>query len=890
MRTVGLLSRLFGRKPQSPSSESDDFRARLDDLAAQIKSLPAARHTRTRGQRVMSRLTMPYGGYGTNFTHTDNRFELARSGYRHWSYVAIRKKAEVVAGLEPHVSLTGIDWPSNTPDPGAKSRRVARRVKAWTHQASENELEPVPDSHALCELLRDPNPPDVRWSVWFESIMALELTGNCYWWLPQNVLGKPAEIWVIPPFWVRPRAGEHGEIESYDLWPLYGAGILESLPAEEILHFKYPHPLSKLDGYSPLTAAALWVDLIWSIDQSRWSQFKNGSYPDVGILLDEETVDPDEETRGRIYHAFQSRFQGEVRRGRPLIFGNGIKEVMPLSLTPEEMAYVQSAEQARDQVLSALGVPYSIIQQSDMTYGSVVASQAGFYTSTIKPILTYFEQVLTEKLAARWDRRLRVWWPDPSPDDPAQDLAVRQAMMGAGALTPNEWRQSMGLDAFEHGGDNPVLGGQEMPWGTGEVTPQPEQPGMPPGGGEGGGGGEQPPQPQSQPDDNVGKTLAGLATGAGNGTTRPAVSSGTNGRGVAPGNRIRWPVGAGGNGHAKSLMPAAATVTKENYFSECPRDEGGHCKPSGSGGRSKPARGKPSTKKKPATAPKKPQARRGEMAEARREGTGKEARVVLADGTEAPPHIKAGMVPPDWSSVQVSLDPEADLLVTATDGKGRGKRVYRDDFHMKTAAIKFSRVREGVAKRKAMYKENLANRAGPNREEADCTWLMMEQGTRPGSDEDTGADVKAYGATTLLGQHVHEHQGMVWLDFVGKEGVRHVHKIRNPELAAMLLERKAKAGWDGKLFNTNYGKVARYSSKLNGGKFTPKDFRTVKATTMAVKLVSRYDSPPATEKEYKARVKEVAEKVSGVLGNRPQQALESYIDPVVFSVWRKGNA
>lgn len=37
--------------------------------------------------------------------------------------------------------------------------------------------------------------------------------------------------------------------------------------------------------------------------------------------------------------------------------------------------------------------------------------------------------------------------------------------------------------------------------------------------------------------------------------------------------------------------------------------------------------------------------------------------------------------------------------------------------------------------------------------------------------------------------------------------------------------------------------------------------------------------------EYKSLVKRVAEKVSNVLGNRPIQALESYINPVVFASW-----
>lgn len=306
-------------------------------------------------------------------------------------------------------------------------------------------------------------------------------------------------------------------------------------------------------------------------------------------------------------------------------------------------------------------------------------------------------------------------------------------------------------------------------------------------------------------------------------------------------------------------------------------------------GKKSPAKQAVPKTNKPEKIRKKPAAIRGKMVSAIRRGKGREARILLTNGKPAPEHIKPSMVPPDWSNVKITLDPNAELLVTAKDSKGRSKSVYADTFHTRNAALKFARVREGLMMRKEMYAENQSNRKDPAKaEEADCVWLMMEQATRPGSDEDTGADEKAYGATTLLGEHVHEHEGVIWLDFIGKEGVRHVHKIKNPELGKMLMERRTRNGYDRPLFNTNYNKVTNYSKTLDGGKFTPKDFRTIKGTGLAIKLISKMDTPK-NEKEYKAQIKKVAEQVSSVLGNRPQQALESYIDPTVFSPWRQAN-
>jgi DNA topoisomerase I len=299
------------------------------------------------------------------------------------------------------------------------------------------------------------------------------------------------------------------------------------------------------------------------------------------------------------------------------------------------------------------------------------------------------------------------------------------------------------------------------------------------------------------------------------------------------------------------------------------------------------AGGAKAAKARPAKAAK-PRAVRGEMAAAKREGKGKDARLVLADGSPAPPHVSAGKIPPQWRDVQVSLDPKADVLATGRDAAGRAKVIYADSFHVRNAALKFARTRAGLQEAAALRAENLKNRADEKvREEADCTWLMQVQATRPGSDKDTKAKVKAFGATTLLADHVVEAEDGVRLQFVGKEGVYHDHLIRDPELAKMLLARKATAGdRGGRLFDTDYDRVAKYARSLDTGRFTPKDFRTIRANQLAVALIAKEPDPPATNKEYRERVKAVAERVSHVLGNRPAQALESYIDPTVFSVWR----
>jgi DNA topoisomerase IB/GNAT superfamily N-acetyltransferase len=279
---------------------------------------------------------------------------------------------------------------------------------------------------------------------------------------------------------------------------------------------------------------------------------------------------------------------------------------------------------------------------------------------------------------------------------------------------------------------------------------------------------------------------------------------------------------------------------------------------------------------------------RSEMVEARREGKGKEARIVMADGREAPPHVTPAMIPPAWSEVKVSVDPAAEVLVTARDQKGRPKMVTSKSFDARSATVKFSRIADMIDQHGTIAEEIQRLRTVPaTREEADCAWLMQEQATRPGSDRDTKAKVKAYGATTLEARHVVETPEGVRLQFVGKEGIVHDHLIKNDKLGIMLLERKAAAtSPESRIFATSDAKVRDFTATLDGGKFSPKDFRTSAGTRTAAELVKADPQPPRTEKEFKAKINEVATKVSRLLGNKPAQALESYIHPDVFTPWK----
>lgn len=277
-----------------------------------------------------------------------------------------------------------------------------------------------------------------------------------------------------------------------------------------------------------------------------------------------------------------------------------------------------------------------------------------------------------------------------------------------------------------------------------------------------------------------------------------------------------------------------------------------------------------------------------EMVPAIRVGKGKKAKVMLMNGHEAPAHIKLSMVSPAWKDVKISLHPDSKLLVTGKDVKGRQQRLYHPEFVNERKLAKFARVSALLKVHEAVGREIKSHFGHPDSkisEAAHVAHLIYERGVRPGGEGKTLADKKAFGATTLRAEHVQQYQnGDTRLSFIGKKGVRNLHRISG-ELSEHLQQRAKERGGKGRLYDVSASKLREYMGKLDGGGFHPKDFRTARATIYAQSLVGTKPRTFKSERLLKQEKNKVAKKVSELLNNQPSEALRSYIHPAVFDHW-----
>ena len=390
--------------------------------------------------------------------------------YKHWVYVAVNAIASECARNLPNFAYIRYRDEEPRSNRSAFNRSLETRYrKSLGAIKPHEEVKALEWDHPLNRLLRHPNDVNVSRNLIYELVLFLELMGNSYVWKVPNHYGLPCELWVIPAHWVWPRVGTKQWVEYYEIRPWVGPGTLR-FPPEEVIHFQYPSPIHKLDGWSKLTAGAEWVDAAESVDRCRFYQFKNGCFPMGALELSAEFHDPDDQDLERLYAKFFARAQGEWNYGRPIVMPPGAKYT-PLMISPMEMAYVQSADQLRDWTLALFRVPKEIAGIQDA--GSEIAMYGPmqqFCRFCISPIYQLIAENLTKDLCSQFGENIRCWWDDPTPDSPEQVNKDIVTDFQCGAITPNEVRSIRGREPYEHGGDDPLLpmGVGPMPLNTGE--------------------------------------------------------------------------------------------------------------------------------------------------------------------------------------------------------------------------------------------------------------------------------------------------------------------------------------------------------------------------------------------------------------------------------------
>jgi len=313
------------------------------------------------------------------------------------------------------------------------------------------------DQHVFYDLAKKPNP------IWtFTELMSflclhLDLTGRAFWRILPGVAGRPGEIWPLSPANFKEIMFAPGEtvIAGYKFFR-YDRNTKEAkpviYPAEEIVDFRYPHPVYPLEGCSPIQQMAYSYDTDLAMRVFQRNFFQNDARPNITFETDKDISDT---AADRFLHRINSTYKGVDKRWRPLILGSGLKtNVISQSVKDLELAGLMGF--TKEDILEAYNVPAGKLGTiKDVNRANQDAIDLAFNSECIRPRLDLISEVISVRLLSRYDRNLYFAFENPVPSDREYLLKERESNLKSGYKTINEERADDGLD--------PVPWGDE-PW------------------------------------------------------------------------------------------------------------------------------------------------------------------------------------------------------------------------------------------------------------------------------------------------------------------------------------------------------------------------------------------------------------------------------------------
>lgn len=259
--------------------------------------------------------------------------------------------------------------------------------------------------------------------------------------------------------------------------------------------------------------------------------------------------------------------------------------------------------------------------------------------------------------------------------------------------------------------------------------------------------------------------------------------------------------------------------------------------------------------------------------------------------------IRGMVIPPAWTDVHISPDPERKIQVWGYDQAGRKQYRYSAGHEAERDRRKWKRVLR-VARLMPRLREctNVHLRAtGLGREKvlATVVRLMTRAYFRAGSER-YAVENRTFGICTLSKRHVRVSGNSIEFRYAGKRGLHQRQVVADTPLVEFVEALQRQPG--RRLFKyraagrgyrpVTAAAVNRYLREILGEKCTSKDLRTFGGTVRAATILADI-GPARTPTEAKRNVVLACKLVAAELGNTPAIARKAYIHPAVLEEYEQ---
>lgn len=260
--------------------------------------------------------------------------------------------------------------------------------------------------------------------------------------------------------------------------------------------------------------------------------------------------------------------------------------------------------------------------------------------------------------------------------------------------------------------------------------------------------------------------------------------------------------------------------------------------------------------------------------------------------------IRSLAIPPAWTDVWISPDPNGHIQATGRDARGRKQYRYHVGWMACRDEAKFSSLvsfAENLPRLRDRIDADLRRRGLPReRVIASVVWLLDRTLMRIGNEVYTKQN-KSFGLTTLRERHVEVEGARMRFSFTGKSGKEWRLKLTDRRIAGIVQRIEELPGQHlFKYLDEDGGSRAVHSQDVNlyikeaiGAEFSSKHFRTWGATTHAAMLLAYTERPDAKAAQRRV-LNELVDAVAARLNNTRAVCRQCYIHPQVINAWEEG--
>ena len=311
----------------------------------------------------------------------------------------------------------------------------ASTVKFNVKQKDGEKLVDIPN-HAFESLLQRPNPLDGYSDLIYSTCAYYKLNGNAYWWL--NLIGgRPLEIWPIEPNKISPIPDGHQYISGYE----YNTGSrMETIPTEQIVHFKRFNPLNRFVGLSAIESIAITAtsDIALTKWNARLYGENNGRLPGIIGFKSQYSKVQWEQIQEWVRESAKDRNFMMLQN-----IGDGIEWIQNTS-DPESLKMLESRQFTKEEIFSVLAPGLASTLSINATEANSTAGKATFMEHTIHPLLSQIAGKITNSILPMYGDKLVGEFDDVRVED--RELRMREIEIFSKSHTLDEIRSEFYQD------------------------------------------------------------------------------------------------------------------------------------------------------------------------------------------------------------------------------------------------------------------------------------------------------------------------------------------------------------------------------------------------------------------------------------------------------------